>query len=215
MCCFASDKKQEENLQKIKELRLMDDILMVKCFEGSPERTELLLRLIIKRPVLRVQTAQIQWFGPSAGLDIFAEDTNGHSYIIKVFCDETPDFKYYVNFDEKVPFHLYNCFQDRPEHYIVHIIEHGSTRKAVSHSSLMFDGALENGDWYGDIINILYVNGERKNRSPLGQLMFDFSYSDPSDMNYALLADRVRYLKESPEGIQAMSEMLEKKRTAQ
>lgn len=215
MCCFVGDQKHEENLQKIKELRLMDDILMVKCFEGSPERTELLLRLIIKRPILRVQTAQIQWFGPSAGLDIFAEDTNGHSYNIKVFCDETPDFKYYVKFDEKMPLHLYNCFQDRPEHYIVHIIEHGSIRKAVSHSSLMFDGALENGDWYGDIINIFYVNGERKNRSPLGQLMFDFSYSDPSDMNYTLLADRVRYLKESPEGIQAMCEMLEKKRTAQ
>lgn len=214
MCSFASNQKQEENLQKIKELRLMDDILMVKCFENSPERTELLLRLIIKRPVLRVQTVQIQWFGPSAGLDIFAEDADGHPYNVKVFCDETPDFKYCVNFDEEMPLRPYSGFQDRPEHYIIHIIEYGSIRKAVSRSGIMLDG-MRDGDWYGDIINILYVNGERKNRSPLGKLMFDFSYSDPSDMNYTLLVDRVRYLKESPEGVQAMCEMLEKKRKTQ
>ena len=214
MCCFVDVQKQKEDLQRIKELRLMDDILMVKCFEDSPERAELLLRLILKKPVLQVQTVQIQWFGPSAGLDIFAEDADGHTYNIKVFCDETPNFKYCIDFDEKMSIHLYSCFQDRPEHYIIHIIEHGSNCKAVSHSGIMLDGMCD-GDWYGDIINILYVNGERKNRSPLGQLMFDFSYSDPSDMNYALLADRVRYLKESPEGVQAMCEMLEKKQKAQ
>lgn len=35
----------------IKHLRLMDDVLMVKCFEDNPECTELLLQLIIKEPL--------------------------------------------------------------------------------------------------------------------------------------------------------------------
>ena len=56
------------------------------------------------------------------------------------------------------------------------------------------------------------MNGDRKNRSPLGKLMYDFSCTDPSYMNYPQLADRVRYFKEDRQGVQDLCEILEEKR---
>ena len=57
-------------LQQIKHLRLMDDVLMVKCFEDNPECTELLLQLIIKKSSFRVDQVNAMWHGSSAGLAI-------------------------------------------------------------------------------------------------------------------------------------------------
>jgi len=42
--------------------------------------------------------------------------------------------------------------------------------------------------------------------------MHDFSCTDPSDMNYQILADRVRYFKQEKEGVIAMCRMLEEMR---
>ena len=41
-------------LQQIEHLRLMDDVLMVKCFEDNPKCAELLLQLIFKKSGFRV-----------------------------------------------------------------------------------------------------------------------------------------------------------------
>lgn len=42
--------------------------------------------------------------------------------------------------------------------------------------------------------------------------MHDFSCTDPSDMNYKILADRVRYFKSDEEGVLIMCRMLEEMR---
>ena len=69
----------------------------------------------------------------------------------------------------------------------------------------------ENG-WCGFGVNTFYVNCDHKNRSPLGKLVYDFSCTDPSYMNYPLLADRVRYFKENRQGVRVICEMLEQKK---
>ena len=53
------------------------------------------------------------------------------------------------------------------------------------------------------------MNGAWRDDSPIGQLMHDFSCTDPDKMNYALLAGRVRYFKEDQEGIQTMCKIFE------
>ena len=47
-----------------------------------------------------------------------------------------------------------------------------------------------------DISHIIYVNSQIKDESALGKLMHDFYCTDPKDMNYKILAERVRYFKE-------------------
>ena len=64
-------------------------------------------------------------------------------------------------------------------------------------------------DQLGKKYNILYVNFKIKNETELGKLMHDFSCTDPNDMNYDVLAERVRYFKEEKEGVDIMCKIME------
>ena len=68
---------------------------------------------------------------------------------------------------------------------------------------------LDTGESFQDGSHILYVNGSYRDNTPIGKLMHDFSCTDPADMNYALLADRVRFFKESKEGVAIMCKVIE------
>lgn len=68
---------------------------------------------------------------------------------------------------------------------------------------------------FDDGSHILYVNGAYRDDSPIGKLMHDFSCTDPAEMHYAVLADRVRYFKESKEGSAIMCKVLEDMRQLQ
>ena len=56
------------------------------------------------------------------------------------------------------------------------------------------------------------MNSQIKDESALGKLMHDFSCTDVGDMNYKILAERVRYFKENEKGVTAMCRVLEEMR---
>ncbi len=58
-------------------------------------------------------------------------------------------------------------------------------------------------------MNIIYVNGEIKDETPLGKVMQDLSCANPDEMNYKELADRARYFKKDKEGEKVMSKIME------
>ncbi|MDO4804365.1 MAG: hypothetical protein Q4A32_06060 [Lachnospiraceae bacterium] len=63
---------------------------------------------------------------------------------------------------------------------------------------------------FDDGEHIIYVNGEDKDTSAaLGKLMHDFFCTDPDDMHYKELADKVRYFKEDEKGVAAMCKVME------
>ena len=68
---------------------------------------------------------------------------------------------------------------------------------------------LETGERFEDGSHILYVNGAYRGDTPIGQLMHDFSCTDAADMYYGTLANRVRFFKESKEGIEIMCKAME------
>ena len=68
---------------------------------------------------------------------------------------------------------------------------------------------LTTGNEFGDGEHILYVNGEYRGESELGRLMHDFNCINAADMNFSLLAERTRYLKENPEGVDMRNEVVE------
>jgi len=58
---------------------------------------------------------------------------------------------------------------------------------------------------FNDGEHIIYVNGSmRPSDTALGKLMSDMFCTDAKDMNYKLLSDKVRYLKETEEGVEMM-----------
>ena len=66
---------------------------------------------------------------------------------------------------------------------------------------------------FGDGAHILYVNGEYRNlEHPVGSLMHDFNCKDAKDMVNPLLAEEVRYLKETEGGQKQMCRLLEEMR---
>lgn len=65
------------------------------------------------------------------------------------------------------------------------------------------------GQPFHDGEHILYVNGEYRGEDDLGKLMHDFNCNDPADMNYKILADRAKYLKENPEGVRTMCKAMD------
>ena len=53
------------------------------------------------------------------------------------------------------------------------------------------------------------MNGEYRGESDIGKLMHDFNCTQAADMNFELMAERTRYLKENPKGVQEMCKMME------
>ena len=58
----------------------------------------------------------------------------------------------------------------------------------------------------------MYVNASYKGDDDLGRLMHGFLCSDPDDMYTELLADKARYLKTDPKGVEIMCKQMEEMR---
>ena len=71
---------------------------------------------------------------------------------------------------------------------------------------------LATGKPFEDGEHILYVNGESRDDSDIGKLLHDFNCTDADDMNFELMAQRTRYLKETPKGVSEMCKVIEEMR---
>ena len=209
------NQRREGYLQRIKLLRLFDDDFFTRCFDGSPECTEFLLHIILEKPDLRVVEVKVQYTiknlqGRSVRLDILAVDSTGKRYNIEIQRDDrgagAKRARYNSSLVDANILLTGDDAENLPENFVVFITEHDviGGNKPVYH----IDRTIrETGGLFGDGSHILYVNGAWRDDSPVGKLMHDFSCTDPDSMNYALLADRVRYFKKDKEGVQTMSKI--------
>ena len=62
---------------------------------------------------------------------------------------------------------------------------------------------------FTDGSHIIYVNGEIRNGTALGELMQDFFCKDPREMHYKVLSDRAGYFKKDKEGVDTMCKLVE------
>ncbi|MCI8285571.1 MAG: hypothetical protein HFE90_09980 [Firmicutes bacterium] len=99
-------------------------------------------------------------------------------------------------------------FNKPPEAYVIFITENDVMGKGM-HLYQIERCFLESGEKFGDGSHIIYVNGAYSDDTPLGKLMHDFSCTDANDMNYSVLADRIRFFKESKEGVLTMCKVME------
>ena len=99
-------------------------------------------------------------------------------------------------------------FTELPETYTIFILEKdfygiGEPVYPIERINLATGKPFDDGE------HILYVNGEYRGDSDIGKLMHDFSCTDADDMNFELMAERTRYLKENPEGVSEMCKVIE------
>ena len=80
---------KENDLQRIKELRLMDDDFFSEALDGKTEAVEYILNTVLERDDIKVKStkAQVEYKSAtkrSIKLDIQAEDVNGMTLTAKM-----------------------------------------------------------------------------------------------------------------------------------
>lgn len=211
------DRKHEEDLQRLRNFRLLDDDFMTKCFEGNKECIELILRIVLDKPDLKVEDVRTQVFVEnllkrSVRLDVLATDNVGRKYNIEIQRSDKGAGRKRARYNSSMMdanlLEKGEDFDNLPETYVIFITETDVMEKGLPLYQIE-RCILETGEIFDDGSHILYVNGAYRDETPIGKLMHDFSCTNPSDMHYEILADRVRFFKESKEGIAIMCKAME------
>lgn len=213
------NKKHEEDLERLKNFRLLDDDFCTKVFEDI-ECVELLLRIILKKDDLKVTEVHSQHNmknlqGRSARLDIFAVDSTGAAFNIEIQRNDRGAVprraRYHSSLIDANVTEPGDKYEHLPESFIIFITENDIMKAGfpLYHINRFVE---ETGNTFGDDAHIIYVNSQVKDETSLGKLMHDFSCTDPSDMNYQILADRVNFFKNEEKGMLIMCQMLEEMR---
>ena len=212
----------ENDLQKIKELRLMDDDFFSEALDGKTEAVEYILNTILERDDIKVKStkAQVEYKSAtkrSIKLDIQAEDVHGRLMDIEVQRSDRGSgvrrARFHSSMIDRALLSKGDDFEDLVDTYVIFITEKdkfgmGIPLYHIERKISEMDNAL-----FGDGAHILYVNGEYRNlEHPVGSLMHDFNCKDAKDMVNPLLAEEVRYLKETEGGRSQMSRILEEMR---
>lgn len=212
------ERQHQEDLQRIRGLRLIDDDFMNVCFDGYIEGTELLLRIILNRDDIFVQSVKTQKVmknltGRDIWLDIDAEDSENREIDIEIQrADKGAGFRRARYHSSILDAHLLrpgDDFEKLPETYVIFITENdviGENRPIYT-----IDRQITNiGKPFNDGEHIIYVNGsDRNSRTELGKLMHDFFCTEPDDMHFKELADKTRFFKRDEKGVTAMCKVLE------
>ena len=213
------ERKHEEDLQRLRGLRLIDDDFMAAVFE---ERAcaEFLLQIILKRDDLTVKEVHGQYSiknlqGRSGRLDILAVDRENRAYNIEVQRSDRGASEKRARYNSSLlDANLTDAGDDYDalnETYVIFITEN-DVLKAGLPIYHVDRTVRETGTAFNDQAHIVYVNSQIKDETALGKLMHDFFCTNSKDMNYSILAQRVRYFKEDTKGVAAMCRAMEKMR---
>ena len=213
------ERKHEEYLHRIQNLRLIDDNFMTKVFEDK-ECSEFLLQVILDRDDLTIREVHSQYGlnniqGRSARLDILAVDEQNKAYNIEIQRNdrgaEVRRARYNSGLMDANITEPGDRYDQLYETYVIFITENDILKAGlpIYHIERTIQ---ETGMPFGDGAHIIYVNSQIKDDTKLGRLMQDFTCTNPDDMNYPVLAQRVRYFKENTKGVATMCRAFEEVR---
>ena len=214
---MTEERKYQEMLQRIRGFRLLDDDFMTKCFEENIEATELVLRIVLNKPDIKVVKVQTQYSmknikGRSLRLDIYATDSEDKKYNIEIQrADKGAGAKRARYNSSLIDSNILPAgfeVENLAETYVIFITENDviGKNKPIYHIDRYIREAEE---YFDDGSHIIYVNASYKDDTELGKLMHDFSVVEPDDMIFKVPAGVTGYYKKDKEGIQAMCKAME------
>ena len=221
---LTEEQLHEQDLQRIKDFKLMDDGFLNACFADNIPATELILRIILGKKDLIVNSVETQktlknLFGRSLRLDIKATDLMKKVYNVEVQRDDTgadpKRARYHGSLMDANIVEPGEKFQNIPETYVIFITERDyfEQRKPIYEADRYYRGKRNKLIPLNDGLHIVYVNGAYKGKSDIGKLAHDFRCTEPDDMYFKELAERARYFKKDEGGVKEMCKMLEDMRT--
>ncbi len=214
----VTEQQHQEDLQRLRGLRPIGDDFMRCLFKDNIPLAEFVLRIITDKTDLIITDCEIQKDmkrlagARSICLDAYGTDLAGKKYDLEVQRqDKGADphrARYHSSVMDIENLHSSQEFKELPDTYTIFILEkdfygEGEAIYPIERINLATGKSFE--DWE----HILYVNGEYRGESDIGKLMHDFNCTQADDMNFELMAERTRYLKENPKGVQEMCKVME------
>lgn len=210
------EKKHQEDLQRLRGFRLLDDDFMTKVFEDI-SCAELLLQIILNDEGIHVLEAHSQrgiknLQGRSVKLDILAVDSHNRVFNVEVQRSDKGAGAKRARYNSALidanvtePGDQYEALN---ETFVIFITENDVMKEGlpIYHIDRV---VRETGKLFKDEAHIIYVNSQIKDETKLGRLMHDFSCTEAKDMYNKVLADRVRYFKEDERGVEIMCREME------
>ena len=208
---------KEDTRKSIAELTLMDDIFMNKVFDNDIGRTALLLRIILKNDKIKVIKATTQQklknlLGHDLQLGILAQNENGTLFNVEIQNQSSGAAarraRYHLSLLDSLSLPKGKTYKQLPDNYVVFITQNDVLKGGLPlyHINRKIE---ENDKAFADGSHIIYVNNKIKDETPLGRLMHDFHCTKSEDMYSKVLADEVKYLKETEGGRGRMCRILE------
>ena len=215
---MATERKRQEDLQRLRDLRPIDDDFMRCLFKDNIPLAEFVLRIITDKQDLIITDCETQKDmkrlagAHSICLDAYGTDADGKRYDLEIQRQEKGADPHRARYHSSV-MDVENLrsgqeFRELPDTYTIFITEKDFYGKGmpiypIERINLATDKPFEDGE------HILYVNGQYRGDSDIGKLMHDFNCSSADDMNFERMAERTRYLKENPKGVEEMCKVME------
>ena len=216
---LAWHRTQEEYLARIDKLRLIDDDFFSEALDGKIEAVEYILQTVLERnDIVVLETkAQVEYKSAtkrSIRLDIKAVDRNQEYFDVEIQRAEegagARRARFHGSMIDRDLLGKGKDFDELPESFVIFITENDKYARGVPVYHI--ERRIEEHDnaLFGDGLHILYVNGEYRDvETPVGRLMHDFYCTKSEDMYSKVLADEVKYLKETEGGRGRMCRILE------
>lgn len=202
--------KYQRYLELIAGLRLMDDNFFSEALDGKIAPVQYILNTILERDDLRVlhTEAQVEYKSAtrrSIKLDIRAVDTEGRVMDIEIQRAEqgagVRRARFHSSMIDRTLLAKGDAFEDLVDTYVIFITEKDKFGAGLPLYHVERTIPELNHTVFGDGAHIIYVNGEfRDLENPIGRLMHDMNCTDADEMLNPLLAEEVRYLKETEGG---------------
>ena len=215
------EEQYQRDLARIQQFRLMDDDFFSACMQDNDEAVQLIVRIVLDDDSIRVtkvvpQKEMKNLLGHSLYLDVYAEDAHNQRIDIEIQRNDAgavPERAVYHSstLDANSLAKGETDFAQKAETYAIFITEHDTC--GGNQPIYYVERVIRNMDNkpFGGKSHIIYVNGAYQDGtgSALGWLVHDLFCANPDEMHYKELAERVRYYKQTGEGVKAMCKIME------
>lgn len=218
----TTEQIHQQDLERLKALRYIDDDFMTVCLADNYEGVELILRIVLGREDIKIKSVRTQELmknlqGRSAVLDVHAVDSTNKEFDVEIQrSDKGAGVKRARYNSSLLDAHILKTGDDTeniPDSYVIFITENDVMKgNQPIYPVERYVTIGENKELFGDGSHIIYVNGKYRGDDEIGKLMHDFSCTNPEDMHYEALAKRARYFKQDKEGVETMCKMMEEMR---
>ncbi|MCD7812336.1 MAG: PD-(D/E)XK nuclease family transposase [Ruminococcus sp.] len=201
----------EQKREQVRKFNLMDDdfFTMVMQDKGA---FEVMLRILTGREDLHVKEVRTQYamrnlVGHSVILDGYAEDEEHKAYNVEIQIKDSgyheKRVRYYQSNIDLMLLKRSAKYEDLPDLYLIFITSFDLFHEGQNHYEIkrMLDGyqrEIPNG------IHELYFNTAVKDHTRVSDLMQYFKNSSSDNTEFGRLSDRVKYYKETEEGVSHM-----------